>query len=398
MSQRSDQATDRVTYAASPPPSPATAFTATFWARLRVDRDDFSTMMRLHSASGGSTTVNLATGSSGTTPVVVSPGNTGGIIGADPLVVDTWLMLAITSAGTGATDGKLYTRTVGGSTNVVTGQVSGGATPDGITLFGRSAGDSGEWFNGGLAYVRVWSAVLTQGEIEAEWASATRVRTSGLWADWPMLTNINDISGNGRHLSAGTTALTTEDNPPLNASVTGTGLAAFSGLTAAAGAVRGVVGSAAAALGGLAGAVSGVRRVNGIGAFAGGVLAGTATGRRAVGGVAAGQFGPLAATASSPSHITGSGAAAFGGLTATARDRAAEPTAEGSWYGLLDILHEATQWQREERERLPEACLDCGEPLRQASGGERYCPFDGSIWETGGRLVGYVTQVGGRSR
>lgn len=257
MSQRSDQASDRVSYTASAPPSPATAFTVTFWARLRVDRDDFSTMIRLHSSSGGSTTVNIATGSSGTTPVVVSPGNTGGIVGTDALAVDVWRMLAVTVAGTGASDGKIYTKAIGGSTNVVTGQVSGGATPDGMTLFGRSAGDAGEWFNGGLAYVRVWSAVLSQAEVEAEWASATIVRTAGVWANWPMLTNISDVSGNGCHLTAGTTALSTEDDPPLGATVTGTALGAFGGLVATASGVRTVIGSAAGSFGGLAAAAHG---------------------------------------------------------------------------------------------------------------------------------------------
>jgi hypothetical protein len=333
MSQRADQATDRVSYTASPPPAPATAFTVCFWARLRVDRDDFSTMLRLHSSSGGSTTVNLATGSSGTTPVVVSPGNTGGIVGADALAVDTWRMIAVTIAGTGATGGKIYTKSIGGSTNVVTGQVSGGATPDGITLFGRSVGDATEWFNGGLAYVRIWSAVLSQAEIEAEWASATIVRTSGVWANWPMLTNILDISGNGRHLSAGSTALSTEDDPPLAANVTG---------------------SAAAAFGALTGSVSGVRTVS------------------------------------------GTAAAQFGGLTAAAIDSGSATPAQGSWYGLLDILAEAADLGREELQRDPVACLDCGEPLRTGPNGEAYCPFDGSIWAAGNRLVGHTSTAGRR--
>lgn len=348
MSQRADAASDRVSYTASPPPAPATAFTATFWARLRVDRDDFSTMMRLHSSSGGATAVTIATGSSGITPIVVSPGNTSGIIGGDALAVDTWRMIAVTIGGTGATDGKIYTRAIGGSTTVTTGQVSGGATPDGITLFGRSIGDATEWFNGALAYVRIWSAVLSQAEIEAEWASATLVRTSGVWADWPMLTNINDISGNGRNLTAGTTALTTEDDPPLSGSVTG---------------------SAAAAFGSLTGTASGTRKVNGAAAFAGGALAGSATGVRTV---------------------IGSATVQSGGITATASDSTPSTPEQGSWYGLLDILREGAMLAREEHQRIPEACFDCGEPLRSGPHGERYCPFDGSIWEEGGRLAGHV--------
>ena len=397
MSQRSDQASDRVSYTASAPPAPATAFTVTFWARLRVDRDDFSTMLRLHSSSGGSTAVNIATGSSGTTPVVVSPGNTGGIIGTDALAVDTWRMLAVTIAGTGATDAKIYTKAIGGSTNVVAGQVSGGATPDGLTLFGRSSGDSTEWFNGGLAYVRVWSAVLSQAEIEAEWASATIVRTSGVWANWPMLTNISDISGNGRNLTAGSTALSTEDDPPLSGSVTGTAAGAFGALSGTASGVRKVTGTAASTLGGLAGAASGTPKVTGTAASSGGSLAGSASGLRTVIGSATGSLGGLSGTATSPSHVTGTAVGHLGGLTGTARGHV-PGTAEtgGSWYGLIDILREGAQLYREEQQSIPTACQDCGEPLRTGPGGERYCAFDGSVWGPGGRLVGTISTTRGR--
>jgi len=393
MSQRSDQASDRVSYTASAPPAPATAFTATFWARLRVDRDDFSTMLRLHSSSGGSTAVNIATGSSGTTPVVVSPGNTGGIIGTDALAVDTWRMLAVTIAGTGATDAKIYTKAIGGSTNVVTGQVSGGATPDGLTVFGRSSGDSTEWFNGGLAYVRVWSAVLSQAEIEAEWASATIVRTSGVWANWPMLTNISDISGNGRNLTAGSTALSTEDDPPLSGAVTGTAAGAFGALSGAATGVRKVTGTAAATLGGLTGTASGTRKVTGTATSSGGGLAGSATGLRTVIGTAAAAFGGLSGTASSPSHVTGTAVGHFGGLVGTARGRVPGASEGGGWFGLLNILREGAALARAEGEREPVACLDCGEPLRAGPNAERYCPFDGSIWGPGCRLVGHVSTI-----
>ncbi|GAA2673847.1 hypothetical protein GCM10010400_39970 [Streptomyces aculeolatus] len=379
MSQRADAATDRVSYTAAPPPAPATAFTAVFWARLRADLDTFSTMMRLHSSSGASTAVTITTGSSGTTPIVVSPGNTGGIIGADALAVDTWRMLAVTVGGTGATDGRIYTRAVGGSTNVVTGQVTGGATPDGITLFGRSIGEAGEWFNGGLAYVRVWSAVLSQSEIEAEWASATIVRTAGVWANWPMLTGITDVSGNGRNLTAGSTALTSEDDPPIASTITGTAEAAFGALGATAGGVRRVNGGAAAAYGGLTAAAAGGRTVIGAAGLSGGTLSGAAAGARTVIGSAAGAFGALDAAAGPPPGPEPAAAAE-----------------QGSWYGLLNILHEASDMRREEMERPPVACLDCGEPLRSGPRSEQYCPYDGQVWEAGNRRMGRIRVGVGR--
>lgn len=388
MSLRADEANDRVSYTASPPPDPATALTVTFWARLRVDRDDFSTMMRLHASSGSSTRITVATSGSGTVPAIYSPGNTGGVVGTDALVVDQWRMIAVTVAGTGATDGRMYTRTVGGSTNVTTGQVSGGSTPDGITLFGRSASDSSEWFNGGLAHVRVWSAVLTQTEIEAEWNSATVVRTSNLWSAWSLATDLSDSSGNGRNLSAGLTALSVEDDPPIQATVTGSAALSGGALTSLASGTRTVSGSAALPVT-LSATVNGSRSVDGAADMPGGGLTASAGSLRTVIASGAADFGSLTAAAGSPSSISGQALGDFGGMTAAATGSApvTTPSSGGSWDALTSYYVEAYEYARTEREEVPVACWDCGEPLRLGPRGERYCPFDGQKWSAGYRRV-----------
>jgi hypothetical protein len=46
---------------------------------------------------------------------------------------------------------------------------------------------------------------------------------------------------------------------------------------------------------------------------------------------------------------------------------------------------------RAEREQIPVACGDCGEPLRTGPNGELYCSFDGSIWTTGNRRAGQIS-------
>lgn len=72
-----------------------------------------------------------------------------------------------------------------------------------------------EWLDSVFAYVRVWTGVaLTDTELRAERDSTTAVRTSGLWADWPLADNTDtgDDSGNGHTLSFGGT-LTTETGP-----------------------------------------------------------------------------------------------------------------------------------------------------------------------------------------
>ena len=152
----------------------------------------------------------------------------------------------------------------------------------------------------------------------------------------------------------------------------------------------GVSGSGSAAFGGLTAAATGTRTVIGTAGLTGGSLTAAVTGLRTVTGSAVAAFGGLSATATSPSHVTGTALAAFGGLTATARGSVPGAAQSGSWYGLVDILREGTDLYREEQQRIPVACLDCGEPLRSGSGGERFCPFDGSIWGAGGRRLGYV--------
>ncbi|MES9522462.1 hypothetical protein [Streptomyces capoamus] len=173
--------------------------------------------------------------------------------------------------------------------------------------------------------------------------------------------------------------------------VTGTGSAAFGGLVGAASGTPTVRGTAAASLGALTAAAAGTPKVIGAGTFTGGSLTGTAGSVRTVIGSATASFAGLFATASAPSHVTGMAAVTFGGLIGTARGRVPGAVEQGSWWGLIDILREGAQLAREERERDPVACLDCGEPLRSGPRGERYCPFDGSIWASGGRRVGQVS-------
>lgn len=241
MAVRFDAATDRISLAATIP-DPSAGFTLLGWAYVSVDRDDFSTMARVHASSGASTTVTFATGSEG----LGGPGYfTGGgsVTNATGFTVGAWRKVAISCTGT---TGRCYVATDGGSTEADSGTVGGAASPTGITLGGRSPVDGAEWFNGRLAYWRLYSAELTQAEIETEWASATPVRTSNLWADWPLEvhTDLTDHSGNGRNLSAGSTATTTEDGPPVSSAITGTGA-----VTAPAATVSGAGGVVAAGTG-----------------------------------------------------------------------------------------------------------------------------------------------------
>lgn len=209
---RFDAATDRVSYTGgTAPPDTATGVSFTCWAYLSVDRNDFSALWRLWSAAMG-TRVNLATGGSGETPCLFSPGNTGGVVAPSPLVVGAWRALGCTVTGTAGVI-RIAPPDLSAAQSA-SGAVSGGATAAGFTLGGRDTGDSSEWFNGRIAYPRLWAGALDSAEMLTEWSSLTPIRSSGLWGAWE-LPSLLDVSGNGRHLTAGSTALSTEGGPPI---------------------------------------------------------------------------------------------------------------------------------------------------------------------------------------
>lgn len=71
-------------------------------------------------------------------------------------------------------------------------------------------------------YYRSWDTKLTAPEIDAERLSATVVKTANLWMDTPLLTNANDISGNGRNWTvngSATYSAITPINPPPDSTV-----------------------------------------------------------------------------------------------------------------------------------------------------------------------------------
>lgn len=231
MSIRFDTSTDRITWTGTAP-TPSSGITILFWAYVSTDLNANSTYMRLHTSSGGTTVVTLATNTDGTTPSCFTVGGT--VVGPTNPGAATWARVAYTITGTTA---KVYTAlTDTGATNSTTGTAGSSASTaplSGYTVGGRSSSDASERFDGRIAYLRVWSTVLTQSEIETEWMSATPVRTSLLFADYPLETasDLTDHSGNGRHLSAGTSPVTSEADPPLPAPITGTLAATLPSLT-----------------------------------------------------------------------------------------------------------------------------------------------------------------------
>lgn len=211
MAARSDAATDRVTLSSAP--SMAT-ITIAGWARIEAaSAGSFNPIARFYTNSGDASSWIVGfKGANGRTPSVYSPGNTTGISAAEQ-TLSTYVYVAATLSGTSAQ--LLYGNTPGSLTKV-TGTVAASGTPDRLTFFGRSAADGSEWLNGTLAYWRIWTAVLSDSELAAESLAADPVRTSGLWADWDFaVAALTDGSGNGRNLTAGSTALSSATDPTL---------------------------------------------------------------------------------------------------------------------------------------------------------------------------------------
>lgn len=51
-----------------------------------------------------------------------------------------------------------------------------------------------------------------------------------------------------------------------------------------------------------------------------------------------------------------------------------------AWEELAAILDERRDELRRERQRIPTACPNDGEPLQEAPGGVLHCPYDGWQW------------------
>ena len=216
MSVRFSNANDRIHRIDAGLPNPASGFTLLMWIRVAVNTGTFATFARLSAAGATSGTLATTIGGAGG-PIYATAA--GSLVGPG-LIVSDWYRYAVT--GSAALDTLYLAHDLAGATSVVTGAVSSGgaANPDQLCFGGRSAADATEGLNGNVVYPKLYSAVLTQAQIEAEWLSTTPLITANLAGFWPLVshTDLTDHSGNGRHLSAGGATPTTDvDNPPISA-------------------------------------------------------------------------------------------------------------------------------------------------------------------------------------
>jgi hypothetical protein len=297
-----DAATDRVSVAQAPA---LTTWSICAWIKPAASAS-FQPIVRVE--AGGGTA--MVFGLKGLTPSLYSAASTTGINGS-ALTIGQYVFVAATRNGTAA---ALYWGTNPGSLSKVTGTVNSTGTPDTWTVWGRSPSDGSEWFSGTVDYLRTWAGtVLTDAEVAAEGASATVVK-AGTWGNWPFGDNgsggvsLSDISGNARHLTAGSTPLTLVADVSLSTTINGSGTAtAQLGVSAGSGGVR-VSGSGAATAQQGAGAGTGAALVQGVGAATAQLGSAAGSAGTLVQGSGAAVASPAAAAGTAGALVTGTGA------------------------------------------------------------------------------------------
>jgi len=121
--------------------------------------------------------------------------------------LNTWYHVAMVKSGT-----TLYLY-VGGSLSLTITNVADNDLTAGAMLWGHWS-TGGDQLLGRLSYSRAWTTALNSTQIATERDSTTPVVTTGLWGDWPLQTNGNDTSGNGRNLTSnGSVSWDTSDEP-----------------------------------------------------------------------------------------------------------------------------------------------------------------------------------------
>ena len=187
MSARLNASTDAL-YRLTPLPS-ATPVTITLRVYLVSDRNTGSVLCQLIN-SAGTVYQDLRLGSDGTQlALVTSAGTTLG----SQLSVGQWYHLAFVRNGTS------FSAYINGVLDIsATYTIS--LTPGGLLLGGDT---TSSYSDARFQDVGVWSAALSQSEIQAEMNSVgTWARSTNLWAYYPLASNANDIRGNARHLTA----------------------------------------------------------------------------------------------------------------------------------------------------------------------------------------------------
>uniref|UniRef100_UPI003F4924A2 LamG-like jellyroll fold domain-containing protein n=1 Tax=Nonomuraea sp. CA-251285 TaxID=3240002 RepID=UPI003F4924A2 len=171
------------------------------WFKISTDRNTYSTPWCVDNFVTTSSVRGIQTGTNGTT---VEPFyHNGPLTGTKAaLTVGTWYYLAYNVNGN---NGNWRYRADGGGTVTATSFTGASGT---FTASRLRLGEStwgGEWLNGCIAAVKIWTGNLSAAEMDAEAATYTPIKTAGLVAWYPFHNgpDTTDYSGNGHTLVGG---------------------------------------------------------------------------------------------------------------------------------------------------------------------------------------------------
>lgn len=181
------------------------AYTVAAWVRIATNTVANTGAVSVHNGTGDYMILGMTT--DGVTATLFDETASGG---ATALTVGTWYYLAASVNGTA---GTLYIRPSGGTS---TTQSVAGMSAN-LNMASVRVGDSvfgGTGLNGNVTAVKIWTAALSQAELDAEWNTFAAVRGTNLVARYELKDNTDtaDYSGNGHTLTA-TGTITTEPGP-----------------------------------------------------------------------------------------------------------------------------------------------------------------------------------------
>lgn len=205
MAARFDAATDQL----SATTSLTDGFSITFWGKISVDLNAFSTFYNLGQAAFTNFSL-IQTGTDGVTARITAQGGNDNPMQA--MTVGSWYRFGVTKSGT------TLNAYMGPATGALTtyGPYTTAITPAyGFLVFGASDTAGSEFLNGCIASIKVWNSVaISAAEVESELQRYVPIRPTT--RSYPMIgAEVTDYSGNGLNLTAGSTATATEDGPPI---------------------------------------------------------------------------------------------------------------------------------------------------------------------------------------
>lgn len=170
------------------------------WANIRVDRNSTSGFF----VHGGGGVYYLGTDTDGTTLLMNS-------VTGSALSLNTWYHIAVVNASGAAAARTVY---LNGTLDISTT----GDQPVSDFYVGNS--NNSDWCDCDLAAVKVYTAALSQAEIQREMQTHMSARRANLFAAWPFASfesAVHDFSGNGRTIDTqgGNPGTTTTVGPPI---------------------------------------------------------------------------------------------------------------------------------------------------------------------------------------